>query len=102
MDTDKDSSTYGSIFGFLLIISIIIFLSYISIQNLLEAKEKREELKDTQIVIKGIPENEVSEEGVETVRFENLSEAEAEELIKELLESGEKNEKEIKKLEGEL
>ena len=101
-DNQKNSSTYGAIFAMILIVLIIVGMAYNAIKKILnDRKEIREEQSQKSIVVEGLPEgSNVTPQG--TILYENLTDAEAIRIINTLLQSGEKNQEELKKLEMEI
>ena len=93
----RKTSSYSAIFATLLIVLIIIVISYNAVQKIYtdqkETQEKKEEVqKKKKKLIEKMP------EGV--VLYENLTDEEADRIIKELLESGEENFKKAEDLEA--
>ncbi|MCY4577306.1 MAG: hypothetical protein OXB96_02675 [Candidatus Kaiserbacteria bacterium] len=101
-DTQKNNSTYGAIFAMILIVLIVIGMAYNAIKKILsDRKEMQEEQAQKSIVVEGLPGGEYSKpQG--TILYENLTDEEATQIIKTLLQSGEKNQEELEKLKTEI
>ena len=101
-DNPKNSSTYGAVFAMILIVLIVVGMAYNAIKKILnDRKEMQEERAHKSIVVEGLPENEqISSKDV--ILYENLTDEEAITIIDQMLQSGEKNQEELKKLEIEI
>ena len=90
------SSTYSSIFAVLLILLIVTVIGYESVRGVLR------EWRDAEHPSPAVPAADGGESGESqdgTVLYENLSDEQADRIIRELFESGEENLKEIEKIE---
>ena len=101
-DNQKNNSTYGAIFAMILIVLIIVGMAYNAIKKILDDKrEVREEQSQKSIVVEGLPGgSNAAPQG--TILYENLTDEEAVRIINTLLQSGEKNQEELEKLETEI
>ena len=101
-ETQKTSSTYGAIFAMILIVLIVVGMAYNAIKKILsDRKEIQEDRANKSIVVEGLPESEhATPQG--TILYENLTDEEAVRIINTLLQSGEKNQEELEKLETEI
>ena len=98
----KDRSTYGAVFATVLIVIIVVSMAYNAVKKILnDRRALREEQTQKSIVIEGLPggDDPVLEGDV---LYENLTDAEAERIINQILMSGEKNLAELEKLETEI
>ncbi len=100
--SQKNSSTYGAIFAMILIVLIIVAMAYNAIKKILsDSRETRDERAQKSIVVEGLPGNkDIAPQG--TILYENLTNDEAVRIIDTLLQSGEKNQEKLKKLEMEI
>ena len=98
----KNNSTYGAVFAMMLIVIITVGMAYNAIKKILnDRRDIQEEQTQKSIVVEGLPENEKAVlEG--NILYENLTDAEAEKIIDQILESGEKNLEQLEKLETEI
>ena len=101
-DNQKNNSTYGAIFAMILIVIIVVAMAYNAIKKILnDRKEVQEERAHKNIVVEGLPESgHTTPQG--TILYENLTDEEAARIINTLLQSGEKNQEELQKLETEI
>ena len=90
------SSTYSSIFAVLLILLIVTVIGYESARGVLREWRDGERPSAAASPVNG---GEPSESPGGTVLYENLSDAQADRIIRELFESGEENLREIEKIE---
>ena len=102
--TTKNSSTYGAIFAVLLVVLIIVVITYNAVQKIyLNSREIREEQEKKRLVVEGLPEDQnISLGENERILHDNLTDTEADRIIREILESGEVNIEKIEELEGQL
>ena len=101
-DNQKNNSTYGAIFAMILIVLIVVGMAYNAIKKILSDRRGiQEERSQKNIVVEGLPESDhTTPQG--TVLYENLTDDEVAEIIKQLLQSGEKNQEALEKLETEI
>ena len=98
--TPKNNSTYGAIFAMMLIVIIVVSMAYNAIKKIMSDSEERQaEQTQKNIVIEGLPEDAIPEG---SILYENLTDEEAEKILDQILKSGEKNLKELEKLETEI
>ena len=97
----KNNSTYGAVFAMILIVLIVVGMAYNAMKKIINDRKKIEEERTSKnIVVEGLPESGHTPQG--TILYENLTDEEATKIIDQLLQSGEKNQKELEKLETEI
>ena len=93
MERKKDRSTYSAIFAVLLIVLIIVIIGYSAVQDIV--RDWKDGFGDQ---VTAVNTTDVPSEG--TVLYENLSDEEADQIIKELLQSGKTNLERIEEIES--
>lgn len=103
MTSKVEEYSYGSIFALMVVIAFILAITYISGKQIYLERMYMDDLDNPEtkeVVIR----NDVVEPTQllpnDTVLYDNLTDAEAEMIIKELLRSGEENEEKIRALEA--
>lgn len=99
-----DASTYGAIFAAMLVVVIIITIAYKAVFAFYtEHKEREKDIIDKKIIFEGqIVGEGILTEGNQNIIYEDLTDEEADRVIKELLKTGKTNEKEIRKIESDI
>ena len=99
----RDPSTYGAIFAVFAVFVVIVVLAYFGTEKLYNAEQTLQDIREQDFVVRGIQEiDSVSIDDEGTVLYENLTDEEADELIKSILESGFSNEEKIEVLEASI
>lgn len=103
-DNAQDPSTYGAISAIVLFFVIIIVIAYQSISGFyIDHKEKEQDRIEKKIIFTDVPSDEsILIEKDQHILYENLTNEEADEIIRELLKTGETNEQKIKKIESDI
>lgn len=99
-----NNSTYSAIFAVLLVVLIIAIITYNAVQKIYnDSREMREERKNKKVVVEGLPEDQYWPlTKNDKVLHDNLTDEEADRIIREILESGEKNTEKLEKLETQF